>query len=432
MFHLHVRYCSRDGGHSCDAAREYIAREGRYKKRGDAVRWVRSLHMPAWVEGASAPAYWSAAEGRHSRANARTALLVVFALPKQLSDGDQDALAVDMLESLSAMGVEKAGLLMLPITAAVHEGHGRNPHVHALVSLSLNDDICRSEQTWFRRYSHPTQGGARRSEYVTKRGWLFRVRALWATLANAALVRRGMRPTLDHRSHAARGLPIAPQIHLGPRIAEMSRRGLDTTRGRRKLAIEEANEAALEAEEQLRRKRQAVTVAESALEASVRAERLWRNRQQAEWDDLLGNHPLTRSAVEVRQHATALVIESDRANVDVVTRALDAYADVKPFVNLLGPDWTVVPTCHGFWGVKHDRDDVVLLARGYVATDGTSEGSLRAMLAAVPMLHLKKPLVAVDDRVRVFVQRMLDELGHDWRLVPMNVLEPNSKSGPRL
>jgi hypothetical protein len=88
MFHLHVRYCSRDGGRSCDAAREYIAREGRYEKRGDAVRWVRSLHMPEWVEGASAPAYWSAAEGRHSRANARTALLVEFALPKQLSDED--------------------------------------------------------------------------------------------------------------------------------------------------------------------------------------------------------------------------------------------------------------------------------------------------------------------------------------------------------
>jgi hypothetical protein len=434
MFHLNVHYRSRDGGRACDAARQYVAREGRYKKRGDTVRWVRSLHMPKWVKGASAATYWRAAEGRHSRANARTALLVEFAIPKQLSKEDQDALVIDMLESLSAMGDEQPGSLRLPVTVAVHEGYGRNPHAHALVSLSLNDGVCRSKQTWFRRYSrkHPTQGGARRSEYVTKRRWIFRVRALWATLANAALVRRGMQPALDHRSHAARGLPIAPQIHLGPRIADMSRRGFDTARGRRKMAIDEANEAALEAQAKLRRKRQALIEAELELEASIDAERLWRDRQQAEWDELLRNHPLTRSFVELRQHATALVVESERANANQVKRALDTYANVRPFAELLGPDWSAIPTADGFWGIKPGREQVVLLARGYVATDGEDEDSLRAMLAAVPMLGMMNPVVAVDERARASVQRILGELGHAWRLIAMNLPERHSKSGPRL
>jgi len=434
MFHLNVRYRSRDGGGSCEAARQYIAREGRYAGRGDSVRWVRSLNMPEWVDGASAPKYWRAAEGRHSRVNARTAILVEFAVPKQLTAEEQDSLVLTMLEELSATGVEEPSFLRLPLIAALHEGYGRNPHVHVLVSLSLNDGICRAEDQWFRRYSpeHPTKGGARRSEYVTKRRWLYRVRELWATLANAALSRCGMQPGLDHRSHAARGLARAPQIHLGPRIAEMSRRGLDTERGRRRRAIEEANEAARELEARLLRRRQTLARAELEWQDSIHSEAYWRERQQTEWSELLRNHPLTAAAPEVRAHATALVVESDLANAAAMRQAPGRCADATKFAEAVGSGWEVISTPEGVWVIKPGQDAVVLLGPGYLATDSDAEDSLHVMLKLAQMLHMKAPVMAVAERVRASLQGILHTaLDHGWRIIDMKPRRQRTK-GPKL
>lgn len=435
VFHLHVKYRSRDGGGSCEAAMEYIAREGRYKGRGDKVRWVQSLHMPAWAGGATARVYWHAAEGPHSRANARTAMLVEFAIPKQLPAEDQDALVLAMMEQLSQMGVEEPGHpARLPVTGGVHEGYGRNPHAHVLVSLSLNDRIARNELTWFRRHSPkaPEKGGARRSSYVTQRRWLYRVREAWAVLANAALVRRGLEPALDHRSHAARGLSTLPQIHLGPRIAGMRDRGLDTARGRRSREIEEANAMALEVEANLLRRRRAVQVAETEFEAVLRSTEYWRAKQREEWTELLGAHPLTGPAADLRKHASALVIESDAAARGASGPAGDRQGDAGAFAEALGPGWDAVATSHGLCGIRPGHDSVVLLRNGLAATDGEDDESLRAVLGAVPVLGLKQPLVAVKDRFRAAAQRLLDVMGLPWRLSSIDMPAAKKVRSPRL
>ena len=168
---MHIQYRSCDGGRSCDKARQYIAREGEFVGCGDTVRWVKSLHMPVWAGDGSTAVYWQAAEGRHSRVNARTGILFEFALPKVLTVPDQDALALRMAELLSPMATEDASSGRLPVTLAIHEGYGRNPHVHALVSTSIADGLVRTVGTWFRRRTpkSPGAGGAQRSVYVTKR-----------------------------------------------------------------------------------------------------------------------------------------------------------------------------------------------------------------------------------------------------------------------
>lgn len=435
VFHLNVKYRSRDGGGSCEAAMEYIAREGRYKGRGDKVRWVQSLHMPAWAGGATARVYWHAAEGPHSRANARTAMLVEFAIPKELPPEDQDALVLEMMEQLSQMGVEEPGhLARLPVTGGVHEGYGRNPHAHVLLSLSLNDGIARDELTWFRRHSPkaPEKGGARRSSYVTQRRWLYRVREEWASLANAALVRRGLKPTLDHRSHASRGLTTLPQIHLGPRIAGMRDRGLDTVRGRRSQEIEEANRTALEVEANLFRRRRALHAAEMDLEAAVRSKEYWLAMQRDEWTEALSTHPLTGSAVALRMHATALLIESDAAARAASGARIDPHGDVGAFAKALGPGWETVATSHGLCGIRPGHDSVVLLRSGLAATDGEDDESLRAVLNAAPVLGLKQPLVAVRDGLRAAAQTLLDLMGLPWRLISTDGPGPKRVRTPRI
>lgn len=435
MFHLNVKYRSRDGGGSSEAAMEYIAREGRYKGRGDEVRWVQSLHMPAWAEGATARAYWHAAEGPHSRVNARTAMLVEFAIPKDLPREAQDALVLVMMDKMSAMGVEEPGHpARLPVTGGVHEGYGRNPHAHVLLSLSLNDGIVRDELTWFRRYSPkaPEKGGARRSSYVTQRRWVYRVREAWAILANEALVRHGMKPALDHRSHAARGLRTLPQIHLGPRIAGLLQSGIDTARGRRSRAIEEANAVALEVEAQLLRRQRALHLAEKDWEEARRSKEYWDAREQKEWAELMVGHPLTGTAVDLRAHATALVIDSDGGARHATDSGSDRYRDMGAFAKALGDGWDAIATPHGLLGVRPGHDSVVLLRHGLAVTDGEDQNSLRAVLAAAPALGLRQPMVAVKARLQAVAQRMLDVMRLPWRVTSIDAPTVRRVRAPRV
>lgn len=418
---MHIQYRSRDGGRSCDKARQYIAREGEFVGCGDTVRWVKSLHMPVWAGDGSTAVYWQAAEGRHSRVNARTGILVEFALPKVLTVPDQDALALRMAELLSSMATEDASSGRLPVTLAIHEGYGRNPHVHALVSTSIADGLVRTVGTWFRRRTpkSPAAGGAQRSVYVTKRRWVHRVRQAWAALANAALELRGLPPALDHRSHAARGLTLEPQIHLGPRIAHMRAQGIDTSRGARHAEVERRNAELSELDARILQRREAVEdlVLSSAL--ALQAERVWALKRDEDWCAMLEGHRLAGDAADLKIHATAIVMEADSKNIVALHEAYQAQTDVRRFAQAVGPDWEPVATRVGFWAIKSNQDSVVLLCSRYAATDGEDEGSLAAMIAAATTLPFKRPLMAVRDSHQEMAIEQLERLGLDWQVLRM-------------
>jgi hypothetical protein len=131
----------------------------------------------------------------------------------------------------------------LPYTLAIHEGRGRNPHCHVLVSERVNDGIERPGSQWFRRFNAatPELGGARKSVALHPKQWLEGIRERWATLVNLALERAGFLERVDHRTLAAQGIARVPQIHLGPNVLRMEERGLGTDRGDQALRIEEGN-----------------------------------------------------------------------------------------------------------------------------------------------------------------------------------------------
>jgi hypothetical protein len=430
VFHMHIRYRSRDGGGSCDAAREYLAREGSYAKCGDKVRWVQSLHMPVWAGEGSAAIYWQAAEGRRSRVNARTALLIEFALPKNLTVTDQNALALRMAEQLARMGTESTTPSgRMPVTLSVHEGYGRNPHVHALVSTSITDGLTRTADSWFRRYMPqlPESGGARRSVYVTRRRWVHRVRQAWAAMANAALEMRGLAPTLDHRSHAERGLIMEPKIHLGPRIAQMAAQGIETIRGVRHAAIERRNADRAELDARILRRRQVLADLELRDSVALQAERVWAEMRNRDWSLILEEHPFAGSIGELRMHATAMIIESDAKNIEALHMAFRSNKDVRRFAEAVGPQWDPVSTKEGSWAVKPDQDSVVLLCPGYAATDADDEESMVAMIHAALTLPFARPALVVRDKPRAMAMEAVQRLGLDWPILQLKV----SRLAPR-
>lgn len=223
IFHLHAQTGSRNGGQSARAKMEYITRTGSYSRDRDEVLHSTSGHMPEWA--ADDPrAYWQAADD-HERANGRLFKEVEFSLPRELPLDEQRQLADEFAQHLTAGE-------RLPYTLAIHRGGDENPHCHLMISERINDGHDRTPETWFKRAASsgkkraaaPETGGARKSTALKPKDWLEKTREAWAGIANAALERAGHAARIDHRSHAARGLEVEPQIHLGPNVVAIERK----------------------------------------------------------------------------------------------------------------------------------------------------------------------------------------------------------------
>ena len=242
IYHFNARSGTRSSGHSARAAAAYIQREaeyGRDRETADELLYTESGHMPAWAD-AEPTSYWDAAD-LHERANGRLFKRLEFALPTALSADEQRELAVGFAHHVTD-GEQ------LPYTLAIHAGEGTNPHCHLLISERTNDGLERSPEQWFRRYNaaEPEQGGARKTTALRPRAWLMETRAAWAEQANQALAEAGYELRIDHRSYAAQGIERLPSVHLGPTVAAMEARGIETERGAEVRRREQVNAELLE------------------------------------------------------------------------------------------------------------------------------------------------------------------------------------------
>ena len=225
IFHLNARTGSRSKGQSARAAAAYIQREAEYSRdQADELVYAESAHMPSWAD-AEPTAYWDAAD-LYERANGRLFKRVEVALPVALTTDEQRELAVGFAHSLTDDE-------QLPYTLAIHAGEGTNPHCHLLISERTNDGLERSPEQWFRRHNaaEPERGGARKTEALKPKAWLEETRAAWAEQTNQALERAGHAIRIDHRSLEAQGIERLPSLHLGPTVAAMEARGIETERG---------------------------------------------------------------------------------------------------------------------------------------------------------------------------------------------------------
>ena len=237
IYHLNVRTGTRSKGQSARAAASYIQREAEYsrdRETADELLYTESGHMPAWAD-ADPTTYWDAAD-LHERANGRLFKRVEVALPTALTADEQRELAVGFARHLTD-GEQ------LPYTLAIHAGEGTNPHCHLLISERTNDGLERSAEQWFRRYNpdHPEQGGARKTTALHPKAWLVETREAWAEQTNQALERAGHEIRIDHRSLEAQGIERLPSLHLGPTVAAMEARGIETERGAEVRRREQVN-----------------------------------------------------------------------------------------------------------------------------------------------------------------------------------------------
>lgn len=233
IYHLNLSSGSRGGGQSAAAKLDYIEREGKYEKGKEEVAFVEHGNMPKFAQN-NAKDYWQAADA-HERENVRLFQQFEFALPRELNQEEQIALAREFVSSV-------CNEHQLPYSFAIHKGEydhqGKRmsgeakPHVHLVFSERQNDGIARNAQQWFKRANskNPSQGGAAKVREIKATEWLEQQRQTWEKLANAALEKAGHDERIDHRSLEAQGIKDRlPQPKKG-RAAYMQQRGTQTER----------------------------------------------------------------------------------------------------------------------------------------------------------------------------------------------------------
>ena len=288
IYHLEVKIVNRSSGRSAVAAAAYMScskilndydgvLHDFSRKRG--LVWSQTFlpenAPPEWADRA---VLWNAVEEAEKTKDSRLAREFVVALPIEMGKEEWIELLTEFIQTQFV----RDGMCA---DAAIHNTDGHNPHAHILLTVRpLNPDgtwqyktqkeylcICgreergftaeefRTAQTegWEKQYQYKvgrkkvylppsraeglerlskTQRSTRfgRQNPISAR-WnsdeqLLLWRESWADTVNRHLERMGETARIDHRSHAARGLPELPTVHEGVTARTMERKGCTADR----------------------------------------------------------------------------------------------------------------------------------------------------------------------------------------------------------
>jgi MobA/MobL family len=196
---------------------KYILREGQFQDRhDDEIVFKGGGNMPKWSKTnpqQDDQHFWNAAD-IYERDNGRTARTFIIALPRELTDEQRLDLAKNFSNDLAKTNRGEK----LPYSFAIHQDQeNHNPHLHLKISERVNDGLNRNASTWFKRANaaNPAKGGARKTEDLKAKSWLYGARERWALACNDALKTAGSSEAIDHRSLKNQGKDRIPTVHLG-------------------------------------------------------------------------------------------------------------------------------------------------------------------------------------------------------------------------
>jgi ATP-dependent exoDNAse (exonuclease V) alpha subunit len=165
---------------------------------------------------------WNRVEATEKRKDAQLAREIELAIPHELTPVQR----LKLVRGFAREAFVDAGMIAdIALHAPGSHGDNRNHHAHILLTMRRIEggSFGAKERAW----NAPAQ--------------LEQWRAIWADHVNRALARAGERERIDHRSLEAQGIERLAQIHLGPAVIEMQRRGVPTDRADRARAIATTN-----------------------------------------------------------------------------------------------------------------------------------------------------------------------------------------------
>ncbi len=185
----------------------------KYITRKDAVTHVVAMRMP---EGRRQATAWLRRQEQEDRKNARVIDKLVLALPRELSSSQQHELVRAFAEELTQ---GRASWFAAFHTKGKDTG---NPHCH----LILRDRDFETGRRVMFLSAGLKEAAERRKKGKSAPTTLKGIRLLWEQHANVALGAAGRTERIDRRTLVEQGVRRRPQIHEGPNIRAMQRRGV--------------------------------------------------------------------------------------------------------------------------------------------------------------------------------------------------------------
>ena len=229
IYHYSVSSIGRSSGKSATAAAAYRAGEKIYDERTgltfdytrktgvDYTEIIAPSFAPNWASARSL--LWNEVERVERRKDSQLAREIDVALPVEL-DKEQK------LKLVRGFVQEQFVELGMIADVACHHLNSHNPHAHILLTMR---DLTES-------------GLGKKNRSWNDRELLKIQREAWANHTNNALEEAGCAERVNHRSLEAQGINRIPQIHLGPNVAAMRKRGIATAKGDEYEAIAAANQ----------------------------------------------------------------------------------------------------------------------------------------------------------------------------------------------
>lgn len=255
IYHFHVGIISRSTGRSSVAAAAYRAGEELqdertglahdYTRRRDEIdsEIIAPKDAPEWVNDREQ--LWNMVEMSETNKNAQTAREINIALPDELSKDQHKRLLYNYVkENFADKG--------MVADVCIHY-KGENPHAHIMLTMRPLTQEGTFGAKAKKEYMLDEKGekiklpsGEYKSRKLNTTDWdkpetLEKWRENWATHTNKALERANIDERVDHRSLEAQGKEKIPQIHLGPHVNAMEKKGIQTDRGNLYRKIHEFN-----------------------------------------------------------------------------------------------------------------------------------------------------------------------------------------------
>lgn len=219
--HFRVKGGSKAKGASGKENFRYLCREGKYQQRNDLVE-VTHNNYPAWAKD-NPKQFWQAAD-IYERANARVYTELEIALPRELSQSQQQRLVKDFVKQ--EIGDRHPYTIVLHCPQSLDGG--RNPHAHIMMSeRSLVDGVARDKETFFKRANskYPERGGAAKDPEWNRKQKVIELRASWEKAVNLSLKQAGIDAVISMKSLAEQGIKRIPEPKLGAAQTAMMRQG---------------------------------------------------------------------------------------------------------------------------------------------------------------------------------------------------------------
>ena len=239
-YHLSVKAVSRGKGHSVVEKASYRSGERLfdcyyglthdYTLKSDIVYKIILLPDNAPYEFNDRETLWNAVEQSERRSNSRLAREVEISLPNELTLFEQ----IQLVRNYVVSNFVNQGMCA---DVSFHAGHHKrqrdtscisvsdNPHAHILLTTRFVDE----------------RGFNKKIRDWDKRENVELWRKLWAEAQNREFERKGLDIRVRHESYIRQGVEREPNKHLGHRLTQLNRLGIETDRINEHRAIEERN-----------------------------------------------------------------------------------------------------------------------------------------------------------------------------------------------